>query len=279
MAKEDPKAAVEKYLMTYRAAPHNTTGKSPYELIFRRKMKTKLPSMKIRQDNKVEKEAREKHDERKRRQKEQHDKKHKAKEKEIRPGDKVMIRRKKTTLDTPWDPKEFQVTEIKGAKLILNRQGEVKHRAKNNVKQLKGREIQNERITKKQPIERKTRREIDVEVSWDKIRGQTESREKDEDQQVTNPSTHEVDEEGDRQDKSSESGNSTDSQFTVVWESEEYEKEEDRQEEEQERVRELAPTSEEDDSKPIATRTRSAALSPRERKRKRAQAAKRSTGR
>ena len=119
-----------------------------------------------------EKEAREKHDERKRRQKEQHDKKHKAKEKEIRPGDKVMIRRKKTTLDTPWDPKEFQVTEIKGAKLILNRQGEVKHRAKNNVKQLKGREIQGERIIKKQPIEKKTRRELDLEVSWNKIRVQ-----------------------------------------------------------------------------------------------------------
>ena len=97
VTKEDPKAAVEKYLMTYRAAPHKTTGKSPYELMFRRKMKTKLPSIRTRQDNLIEKEARKKHDEEKQKQKERHDKKYKAKKKNIQPGDKVMIKQKKTT--------------------------------------------------------------------------------------------------------------------------------------------------------------------------------------
>ena len=123
--KEDPKAAVEKYLMTYRAAPHKTTGKSPYELMFRRKMKTKLPLIRTRQDTATEKEARERHDTEKLKQKERHDKKHKAMEKDIQQGDKVMIKRKKTTLDTPWDPEEFTVKEVKGAKLTLARQGEL----------------------------------------------------------------------------------------------------------------------------------------------------------
>ena len=227
--------------------------------MFRRKMKTKLPSMRTRQDNETEKEARKKHDEKKRTQKEQYDKKHKAREKDIRPGDKVMIKRKKTTMDTPWDPKEFQVTEIKGAKLILDRQGEIKYRAKNNVKKLKRRGKQNESSNKEQPTA--MRREIDLEVSWDKIKAQTESRE--ELQEVTNPGTQEVEEEEDSQDKGSESGNSTDSQFTVVWESAESEKEEDNPEKEQEREEDLEPTSEGEDSRPIATRTRLSAESTR----------------
>jgi len=121
------------------------------------------------------------------------------------------------------------------------------------------------------------RREIDLEVSWDKIKAQTESRE--ELQEVTNPGTQEVEEEEDSQDKRSESGNSTDSQFTVVWESAESEKEEDNPEKEQEREEDLEPTSEGEDSRPIATRTRLASLSPRECKRKKAQVAKRTTGR
>ena len=60
--------AVEKCLMTYRAAPHKTTGKSSYELMFRRKMKTKLLLIRTRQNTATEKEAREKHDEGKRKQ-------------------------------------------------------------------------------------------------------------------------------------------------------------------------------------------------------------------
>ena len=48
--KKDPKKAVDKYLMAYRAAPHKTTGKSLYELLFGRKMKTQQPQMLPKKD-------------------------------------------------------------------------------------------------------------------------------------------------------------------------------------------------------------------------------------
>ena len=41
--KKDPRKVVQAYLRAYRAAPHRTTGVSPYEAMFGRKMVTKLP--------------------------------------------------------------------------------------------------------------------------------------------------------------------------------------------------------------------------------------------
>ncbi|XP_022808367.1 uncharacterized protein K02A2.6-like [Stylophora pistillata] len=40
------KNEVRKYLVTYRSTPHTTTGVSPAELLFGRKMRTKLPELK-----------------------------------------------------------------------------------------------------------------------------------------------------------------------------------------------------------------------------------------
>ena len=42
---KDPKKVVQRYLGAYRAAPHKTTGKSPFEMMFNRKMMTKLPQL------------------------------------------------------------------------------------------------------------------------------------------------------------------------------------------------------------------------------------------
>ena len=84
MEKEDPKEAVEKYLINCRAVPHKTTGKLPYEMMFRRKMKTKLPGT-----NKTRKW--------KPKQKQDTTKKNKAIDKNIQEGSSVMIRQKKTT--------------------------------------------------------------------------------------------------------------------------------------------------------------------------------------
>ena len=40
---KDPRREVEKYLLQYRATPHPTTGKSPAEMLYNRKIRTKLP--------------------------------------------------------------------------------------------------------------------------------------------------------------------------------------------------------------------------------------------
>ena len=46
--KEDPKETLEKYLINYRAALYKTIGKSLHEMMFRGKMKTKLPCIRTR---------------------------------------------------------------------------------------------------------------------------------------------------------------------------------------------------------------------------------------
>ena len=58
LKKKDTKIMLDRYLQKYRAAPHRTTGKFSYELMFGRKMQTKLPQMGRRKDNKVDAEAR-----------------------------------------------------------------------------------------------------------------------------------------------------------------------------------------------------------------------------
>ena len=111
---------IHRYLMAYRSAPHKTTGLSPYEMMFGRKMKTKLPqNLPKKKGSNREEEARAKHDEKKRQQKETFDSRQKAKEKKMTKGDKVLIQQQKTSVKSPWDPEGFLVKEVKGSKLIL----------------------------------------------------------------------------------------------------------------------------------------------------------------
>ena len=62
---KDPKEELHNYLLQYRATPHCTTGTSPAELLFGRKVQTKLPQISVMEDTKEIKEARERHDRKK----------------------------------------------------------------------------------------------------------------------------------------------------------------------------------------------------------------------
>ena len=137
--KKDPRKVIHRYLASYRAAPHKTTGKSPYELMFNRKMKTKLPQLEIKINKKLDREVRSKHDAEKQKQKTYTDKRRRANEKKIVPGDEILIQQKKTTIKPPWDPKPFTVVDVQGSKVKGQRGEEVKFRAKNRVKVLKER--------------------------------------------------------------------------------------------------------------------------------------------
>ena len=53
------------------------------------------------------------------------DEKRKARIKAVSPGDKVMIQQKKTTTKTPWDPRPFTVTKVKGSQVEVKRGEEV----------------------------------------------------------------------------------------------------------------------------------------------------------
>ena len=86
---EDPTKAVNRYLAQYKASPHKTTGKSPFELMFGRKKRTKLPEKRGREEE--DGDTRKKHDEARLKQKEYVDRKKGTKEKELKVGDKILL--------------------------------------------------------------------------------------------------------------------------------------------------------------------------------------------
>ena len=133
--KKDLRRVIDCYLMAYRAAPHKTTGLSPYEMMFGRKMRNNLPqNLTKKKGSEREEEARARRDKKKSEQKEGFDRKQKSKEKKLNKGDEVLVQQKKTSVRPPWDPEGYKVKEVKGSKVTLQRGGKTKIRAKNNLK-------------------------------------------------------------------------------------------------------------------------------------------------
>ena len=66
---KDPKVELYNYLLHYRATPHCTTGKSPAEMLFVRKLQTKLPQLHIHKETDEIKQVRQLHDHKKQQQK------------------------------------------------------------------------------------------------------------------------------------------------------------------------------------------------------------------
>ena len=62
---KDPKLEIFNYLLQYRATPHTTTGLSPAEMLFGRKIHTKLPRISVPKESEVDKDVRKKHDRKK----------------------------------------------------------------------------------------------------------------------------------------------------------------------------------------------------------------------
>ena len=138
--KKDPKAAVQMFLMQYRATPHSTTGISPAELLFNRRIKTKLPQVFPNVESLDSKAVRDVHNEKREQQKSYFDKKKKARGKNVQPGMTVLVKQKKTTTQPPYNPEPFTVQEISGNRVtMVNKHGVKKVRDKNKIKLLKER--------------------------------------------------------------------------------------------------------------------------------------------
>ena len=69
--------------------------------------------------------------------KEYADKRWQAKEKKVKEGDEVLLKREKSTTKSPWDPKPFKVVQVEGSRVTARRGEEKKARAKNHVKVVK----------------------------------------------------------------------------------------------------------------------------------------------
>ena len=133
----DPKEQLFTFLLQYRATPHSSTEKSPAEMLFGRRIRTKLPQIVVHQDTEQQKRTRDIHDNKKMEQKRQFDRKHKARPKHINVGDKVLIKQQKTTIKPPYNPDPFTVTKVKGNRVTMTNGEKTRVRDKNKVKLVK----------------------------------------------------------------------------------------------------------------------------------------------
>ena len=96
------------YLFAYRTTPHSTTGISPAEALFGRKLRTKFPE--IRSTALLDEEIRDKDQLQKIKGKEYADFKRRAKESKIEVGDDVLVQRTGgNKFQTPFIPTPFKV--------------------------------------------------------------------------------------------------------------------------------------------------------------------------
>lgn len=111
------KKEIRKYLVAYRSTPHTTTGVSPAELLFGRKMRTKLPELK---GESTESEMRDRDGEMKAKAKWYADKKRNAQESDLAPGDQVLVKQeRKNKLSTPFAPEPYNVVTKTGNSVVV----------------------------------------------------------------------------------------------------------------------------------------------------------------
>ena len=101
--------------MQYRNT-HTSTGKTPSEVMFNRIVRTRLPGMSKQPSNEALQEAREKDMKERLIRKVKRDHRKTAQEKKFKPGDRVLVSQRKSIIKPTFDPKPYQVTEVKGIK-------------------------------------------------------------------------------------------------------------------------------------------------------------------
>lgn len=132
------------YLLTYHASKHPSTGKSPGEIMFGRRLRSKLPTLQnfqedasVREQDLVSKEKG----------KEYADRKRHAKASELHEGDVVLLKRmrKKNKLDTDFANEEFIVHRRSGTDTIVRskRTGKEYRRSTAHLKKITGFESEN----------------------------------------------------------------------------------------------------------------------------------------
>ena len=124
---KNPKAELNKHLRTFRATPHVTTGKSPAEALFGRKIRTRTPQLQAAPTADII-EILQRDAEVKNKQKKSKDKKAYVKPHNIHVGDQVLLSQRKTKSQPPHDPAPYTVTEIFGHQITATRDHQKKTR-------------------------------------------------------------------------------------------------------------------------------------------------------
>ena len=115
---------LRKYLLAYRSTSHTTTGVSPAELLYGRKIRTKMPEFEGDEEEErsgtTDQQARDQDVEKKKRGAEAANRR--AAESDVAEGDKVLLlQRKQNKLSTTYDPDPYSVVSKKGDLVVIKR--------------------------------------------------------------------------------------------------------------------------------------------------------------
>ena len=113
---------MDNFLLMYRSTPHPTNRVSPAEMVFRRRSRTKLPHL---QEFSIEDEVRDRDIKRKKKGKVYEDCQRNALEREIREGNKVLLRQEKENkLSTPYKQCPFTANQKNGNSVLVEADGD-----------------------------------------------------------------------------------------------------------------------------------------------------------
>ena len=160
----NPKAELNRHLRMYRTTPHPSTGKSPSEILFGRKPRTRLPHITENKGRKVIVEARAKDHSQKEVQKFYKDRKLYVKDHVIKKGDTVLRAQRKPKLHPPYDPEPYKVVEVVGHQITAERNGKIKTRDAQKWKSIKTKNPTNYDILRQQEAEEELQGEEPLEI-------------------------------------------------------------------------------------------------------------------
>lgn len=117
---KDIQKELDMFLLNYRATPHTTTGKSPFEIVFSRNVKTTIPAV---IDSKPNEEMEFTNQQKKSKQKEYADKKRHTKPHNFSAGDLVLCKQQKSDkYTTPYEKEPYKITQIIGSQITAENQ-------------------------------------------------------------------------------------------------------------------------------------------------------------
>jgi hypothetical protein len=120
-SRQDYKRALSRYHMNFRNTPQTNTQTAPSELMFNRKLKTKLPKMTF--DNK-DTDIRDRDSLSKTKNKIYADKKRRAQRNNLKLGDRVLLKREQRhKFETAFDPTPGIIIAMKGSMLTIKHKG------------------------------------------------------------------------------------------------------------------------------------------------------------
>lgn len=125
--RKNPVAELNKHLLMFRARPHPSTGFPPAQLLFNRKIKTRLPVTKLETDTQIE-EACRNDAKAKATQKKYKDAKNYVKHHTIELGDQFLLKQQQSKTNPPYNPSPYQVIEMQGHQITGERDGVVRTR-------------------------------------------------------------------------------------------------------------------------------------------------------